>query len=92
MYAPFNVPRLLGRPLEVSLTKESGLAGLVFAARQHLSEQFAKDDPRVRRAYDWIAAQFDEGRQTAVEWDEIAHFFAMNNSEQQGRSVNDNAV
>ncbi|MGH2602599.1 MAG: pyruvate carboxyltransferase, partial [Dehalococcoidia bacterium] len=28
MYAPFDVPRLLGRPLEVSLTKDSGLAGL----------------------------------------------------------------
>ena len=26
MYAPFNVPQLLGRPLEVSLTKDSGLA------------------------------------------------------------------
>ena len=30
MYAPFDVPRLLGRPLEVSLTRDSGLAGLVF--------------------------------------------------------------
>ncbi|MEJ2290038.1 MAG: pyruvate carboxyltransferase, partial [Deinococcales bacterium] len=26
MYAPFDVPRLLGRPLEVSLTKDSGVA------------------------------------------------------------------
>ena len=32
MYAPFNVPDLLGRPLEVSLTKDSGLAGLVFVS------------------------------------------------------------
>jgi isopropylmalate/homocitrate/citramalate synthase len=83
MYAPFDVPRLLGRPLEVSLTKESGLAGLIFAANQHLSQHFAKDDPRVRRAYDWIAGEFDQGRQTAVEWEEIAHFFATNDSEQQ---------
>src|SRR5207248_329796 len=36
MYAPFNVPALLGRPLEVSLTKESGLAGLIFLISQHL--------------------------------------------------------
>jgi len=45
MYAPFNVPQLLGRPLEVSLTKESGLAGLVFLIRQRLGIEVAKDDP-----------------------------------------------
>ncbi|MBK8035082.1 MAG: hypothetical protein IPK17_37380 [Chloroflexi bacterium] len=27
MYALFDVPNLLGRPLEVSLTKDSGIAG-----------------------------------------------------------------
>jgi isopropylmalate/homocitrate/citramalate synthase len=75
MYAPFDVPRLIGRPLEVSLTKDSGLAGLIFAAHQHLRDDFAKDDPRVRRAYDWMMQEFDQGRQTAVEWEEIAHFF-----------------
>ena len=75
MYAPFDVPRLLGRPLEVSLTKDSGLAGLVFAAHQHLHDHFTKDDPRVRRAYDWMTEEFDQGRQTAIEWEEIARFF-----------------
>jgi 2-phosphinomethylmalic acid synthase len=75
MYAPFDVPRLIGRPLEVSLTKDSGLAGLIFAAHQHLDGHFTKDDPRVRRAYDWMIQEFDQGRQTAVEWEEIAHFF-----------------
>jgi isopropylmalate/homocitrate/citramalate synthase len=78
MYAPFDVPRLLGRSLEVSLTKDSGLAGLIFAAHQHLQEHCAKDDPRVGRAYDWMIQEFDQGRQTAVEWEEIAHFFVRN--------------
>jgi isopropylmalate/homocitrate/citramalate synthase len=90
MYAPFDVPRLIGRPLEVSLTKDSGLAGLIFAANQNSNEHFAKDDPRVRRAYDWMVQEFDQGRQTAVDWEEIAHFFAMNNSEQQRTATNDN--
>ena len=75
MYAPFDVPRLIGRPLEVSLTKDSGLAGLIFAAHQHLGEHFAKDDPRMRKAFEWMIQEFDQGRQTAVEWEEIAHFF-----------------
>src|SRR3984893_6650249 len=83
MYAPFDVPRLIGRPLEVSLAKDSGLAGLIFAAHQHLNGHFAKDDPEVRRAYDWMIQEFDQGRQTAIEWEEIAHFFTANNNEQQ---------
>jgi isopropylmalate/homocitrate/citramalate synthase len=80
MYAPFDVPRLIGRPLEVSLTKDSGLAGLIFAAQQHLNGHFSKDDPPVRQAYDWMVQEFDRGRQTAVEWEEIARFFTMNSS------------
>ena len=75
MYAPFDVPRLLGRPLEVSLTKESGPAGLIFVANQHLHQSFAKEDPGIKRAFEWMMRQFDEGRQTAVEWEEIAQFF-----------------
>jgi isopropylmalate/homocitrate/citramalate synthase len=75
MYAPFDVPRLIGRQLEVSLTKDSGLAGLAFVARQHLNREFHKEEPGIRAAHQWILQQFDEGRQTAVEWEEIAHFF-----------------
>lgn len=72
MYAPFNVPALLGRPLEVSLTKDSGLAGLLFLIRQHLGLDVPKDDPGVLRVYAWLLAEFDGGRQTSIEWEEIA--------------------
>jgi isopropylmalate/homocitrate/citramalate synthase len=71
MYAPFNVPELLGRPLEVSLTKDSGVAGLVFVLRQHLGLDVAKDDPRLQAVYAWLLAEFDNGRQTSVEWEEL---------------------
>ncbi|HEU0025836.1 MAG TPA: hypothetical protein VFQ25_01860 [Ktedonobacterales bacterium] len=71
MYAPFDVPRLLGRPLEVSLTKDSGLAGLVFVIRQRLGLEVAKDDPRLLSVYAWLTAEFDNGRQTSVEWEEL---------------------
>jgi isopropylmalate/homocitrate/citramalate synthase len=75
MYAPFDVPKLIGRPLEVSLTKDSGIAGLVFVARQHLHRNFRKEDPKIQAAHEWMLRQFDDGRQTAVEWEEIAEFF-----------------
>lgn len=74
MYAPFNVPKLIGRPLEVSLTKESGLAGLIFVARQRLHRDFQKENPNIQRAHQWMLRQFEEGRQTAVEWEEIEIF------------------
>lgn len=72
MYAPFNVPDLIGRPLEVSLTKESGAAGLIFMVKQHLGETWSKDDPRLVALREWMDAEFDAGRQTAIEWEELA--------------------
>ena len=72
MYAPFDVPRLLGRPLEVSLIRDSGLAGLIFVIKQHTGRELPKDDPELRRAHAALTAQFEAGRQTAVEWEEVA--------------------
>ena len=71
MYAPFDVPTLLGRPLEVSLTKDSGAAGLIFLIRQHLNIELAKDDPRLLVLQSELNAEFDAGRQTSVEWEEV---------------------
>ncbi|PZA06660.1 MULTISPECIES: pyruvate carboxyltransferase [unclassified Meiothermus] len=71
MYAPFDVPKLLGRPLEVSLTKESGLAGLIFLIRQHLGIELAKDNPGLQALHAWVMEQFEAGRQTAIEWEEL---------------------
>ncbi|WP_217913416.1 hypothetical protein [Miltoncostaea marina] len=76
MYAPFDVPRLVGRPLEVSLTRDSGLAGLVFLIRQHTGRELAKDDPELLRVHGALTEQFDAGRQTAVEWEEVEALLA----------------
>jgi len=76
MYAPFDVPKLLGRPLEVSLTKESGLAGLIFVVKQHTGHELPKTDPLVQKIADWMNQEFDHGRQTAIEWDELKGHFA----------------
>jgi len=72
---PFNVPDLLGRPLEVSLTKDSGVAGVVFLIKQHLGQDLPKDHAIVQAAQAWLTAEFDAGRQTAVEWEELARWF-----------------
>ncbi len=71
MYAPFNVPDLLGRPLEVSLTKDSGLAGVIFVLKQRLGLELPKDDPALRAIHGWVMTEFDGGRQTSIEWEEL---------------------
>jgi 2-phosphinomethylmalic acid synthase len=71
MYAPFDVPTLLGRPLEVSLTKESGLAGLIFLIKQHLGLELSKDDHRLLALNEYVTEEFDAGRQTGIEWEEL---------------------
>jgi isopropylmalate/homocitrate/citramalate synthase len=72
MYAPFNVPDLLGRPLEVSITKDSGIAGLIFLIKQHLGIDLPKDHAGLQTVYGWVLAEFDHGRQTSIEWEELA--------------------
>jgi 2-phosphinomethylmalic acid synthase len=71
MYAPFDVPKLLGRPLEVSITKDSGLAGLIFLIKQHLGLELAKTDTRLLELDNWVSQQFAEGRSTGMEWEEL---------------------
>jgi 2-phosphinomethylmalic acid synthase len=66
------VPALLGRPLEVSLTKESGLAGLIFLIRQHLGVELSKEDPRLHAIHAWVEGEWESGRQTSIEWEELA--------------------
>jgi isopropylmalate/homocitrate/citramalate synthase len=72
MYAPFDVPALLGRELSVSLTKESGLAGLLFLIRRHLGVELRKDDPRLHALQAWVEEEWASGRQTSIEWEELA--------------------
>ncbi|GBF07338.1 pyruvate carboxyltransferase [Deinococcus aerius] len=71
MYAPFDVPRLLGRPLTLSLTKDSGLAGLIFLIKGHTGVELGKDHPGLRALHASLTTEFDAGRQTAIEWEEI---------------------
>ena len=71
MYAPFDVPGLLGRPLELSLTKDSGLAGLIFLIKAHTGTERPKTDPRLLALQAELNRSFDDGRQTAVEWEEL---------------------
>ena len=51
---------------------DSGLAGLIFLIKQHTGHELSKEDAGLRALQARLAAEFDAGRQTAVEWEEIA--------------------
>jgi len=63
---------LIGRPLEVGLTEDSGIAGLIFLVKQHTGHEPSKDNPDLRRVHDPLNEACDAGRQIAVEWGEVA--------------------
>ncbi len=39
--------------------------------RQHTGRDLAKDDPELLRVHAELARQFESGRQSAVEWEEV---------------------
>lgn len=51
------------------------MAGVVFLIKQHLGQDLPKDHAIVQAAQAWLTAEFDAGRQTAVEWEELARWF-----------------
>lgn len=71
MYAPFNTPKLLGRDLEVSITRDSGAAGLIFLVKQRLNLTLSKKSPQLLGLQKWIQREFESGRQTSLEWEEL---------------------
>jgi isopropylmalate/homocitrate/citramalate synthase len=73
VYNPFNTARLLQRPVRIGLTDKSGVAGVMawMQDRFELPQDVAKDDPRIRQISDWITAQYEDGRVTAVSDEEM---------------------
>lgn len=71
MYAPFNAPLLLGRNLDVVLTKDSGQAGLLFLLKQRLGLDLSKNAPLVIGMNKWIEDQFASGRVSPIVWEEL---------------------
>ena len=68
MYAPFNVPALLGRPLDLSLTKDSGVAGLIFLIRQHTGTELAKDHAGLRALHAALTAAGASAQYVEIPW------------------------
>jgi len=75
VYLPFATRKILGKPPSVAITNVSGLAGIVFWINSHFDlkgeDRVSKDDPRVKKIYEWVAQQYQEGRVTPISDDEM---------------------
>jgi isopropylmalate/homocitrate/citramalate synthase len=75
IYNIFDTKKILNRSATVMLSKTSGLAGIAYWINEnyHLSanEAIDKKDPLVVAMKEWIDAEYESGRQTALSNGEI---------------------
>lgn len=81
IYNIFDTGKILKRPLGVSLTDRSGVAGVGFWVNQQLEKRglphIDKRDPRVHTMFEWVEQQYHDGRVTSISHDEIMDQFKI---------------
>ena len=75
IYNIFDTQELLNRPVRVLIGQNSGAAGLVYWLKTYFGQRAAKEvdkrDPRLSVILDWINAQYEACRQTAIGDEEL---------------------
>ncbi len=78
IYNIFDTDKLLNRPLRVMVTDKSGMAGIAHWLNENVEaitsgsqKPLTKRDPRVGQIYDWVMAQYNQGRTTSISAEEI---------------------
>jgi isopropylmalate/homocitrate/citramalate synthase len=77
IYNIFNTEKFLHRPLVVAINDKSGLAGVAFWVNSMLDlrgkKRLDKKDEGVRNLYDWVMAQYRNGRTSEISTEEMLH-------------------
>lgn len=73
IYNIFDTTALLNRPLRVSITDKSGVAGIAHWINSNLSpkEEISKKHPALTKMYQWTQEVYNEGRRTAISDEEM---------------------
>ena len=81
IYNIFDTAKILNRPLGVLLTNRSGIAGVGFWVNEELKKRgqmpVDKRDPRVANMFEWVEAQYADGRVTAMSPEELMTQFNL---------------
>jgi isopropylmalate/homocitrate/citramalate synthase len=71
IYNCFDTQKLLSRPVNVAITDKTGAAGIKHWLEARYDVKVAKDDPRVVKIRDWIAAEYASDRVSSISDDEM---------------------
>lgn len=75
IYNIFDTAKLLNRPIGITITDKSGLAGVAHWINTHLEltgdKKVDKRHPAVSKIYKWVTEQYENGRLTSVSSEEM---------------------
>jgi isopropylmalate/homocitrate/citramalate synthase len=74
IYNCFDTERLLSRPVNVAITDKTGAAGIKHWLEARYDVRVAKDDPRVVKIRDWIAAEYASDRVSSISDEEMSEW------------------
>jgi hypothetical protein len=80
IYNIFDTGAILNRPCKVAVSNTSGLAGIAHWVNQNVvrpgGKPFDKRHPLIRGMKEWVDAQYDSGRVTAIADHELETAYA----------------
>jgi isopropylmalate/homocitrate/citramalate synthase len=75
IYNIFDTKKILNRPLGITVTDKSGLAGIALWVNSHLGlkgeEAIPKNHPGIVEIDKWVKEQYDQGRTTGISYEEM---------------------
>ncbi|MBL8026715.1 MAG: histone-lysine N-methyltransferase, partial [Fibrobacteres bacterium] len=78
IYNIFDTDKLLKRPVKVMVTDKSGVAGIAEWINEYAREQMiereepiSKRHPGVKRIYEWVMDQYEQGRTSSISSEEM---------------------
>lgn len=75
IYNIFDTVKLLKRPMGITITDKSGIAGIAYWVNSHLAledeNKIDKKHPGIGRIFKWVTEQYEAGRLTAISSDEM---------------------
>jgi isopropylmalate/homocitrate/citramalate synthase len=69
IYNAFDTDKLLNRPISISITDKSGLAGILLWIHNKIGRgdaSLSKDHPGVKKIYEWVLSEYEAGRETCI--------------------------
>lgn len=81
IYNIFDTKKVLDRDPKVSITNTSGMAGIAFSINEYFQKigkpKIDKSHPLVKRVYDWVQSEYDNGRVTIISDQELIEHINM---------------